>query len=370
MHIHGGNEPARIALDRSLAIAEQNSDAPNEAGLLGMLHMFHFRVGDYNTALNYAKRCKTLANKMADPPAVALAHSILGRSLLMMGDLSDARAELEALFKIWSPFQQSSTIYLVHDRHFRAGIALARTLWLQGHPAQAVERARETIKGAERMDHPASLTVLLAWAGSIFLWTGDLLSAEEHISSSIAIAESYSLDPLAAVGRARKAQLMIGRGDAKNGVASLQASLEQIHEVRYELITTEFYISLAQGLAAIGQFSDAIEVVDEAIRQVQAKGDTCYTPELLRVKAGLLQLIPPLRTHEAEACLAQSLELGRRQGARAWELRTATDLSVLLANQGHHDRARALLQPVFEQLTEGFDTNDLRAAERMLTSLQ
>ena len=30
----------------------------------------------------------------------------------------------------------------------------------------------------------------------------------------------------------------------------------------------------------------------------------------------------------------QSLELSRRQGARAWELRTAIDLAALLAGQG------------------------------------
>jgi hypothetical protein len=169
----------------------------------------------------------------------------------MMGDLRGARAELESLLKIWSPSQRSNTIYLVHDRHFRAFIALARTLWLQGQPVQAVERIRQTVEDAERMDHPASVTVILAWAASVFLFAGDLQSAEKHINSSIDIAESYSLGPLTAVGRARKAQLAIRRGEARSGVASLQASLAQIHAVRYELITTEFKISLVQGLAAI-----------------------------------------------------------------------------------------------------------------------
>ena len=92
-------------------------------------------------------------------------------------------------------------------------------------------------------------------------------------------------------------------------------------------------------------------------------------PELLRVKAGLLRSTALDRIDEAEACLAQSLEFSRRQGARAWELRTATDLAALLVNQGHHAHGRSLLQPVFEQFTEGFDTTDLKAAEQLLAAL-
>jgi predicted ATPase len=367
MHLYGENEHAREALNRSLALAEAEHDATSEAGLLGMLHMFHFRSGDFNVALSFAKRCRVLADTVDDPAALALAHSILGRSLLMMGDLSGARAELEALFTNWSPSQQSDTIYLVHDRHFRAGIALARTLWMQGHPNQAVERAREFIDGAKRMDHPASVTVLLAWAASIFLWTGDFRRAEEHIDASIAISESYSLGPLAAVGRARKAQLAIRQG--RNAIADLRASLTEIHAVRYELITTEFNICLVQGLMADGRRDEAMALLTDTILQVSTNGDTCYMPELLRMKAGLLRAMTPPRPEEAEACLMQSLELSRGQGALGWELRTAIDLAALLAGKGLRQPAKEVLKRAYGRFTEGFDTADLRAAERLLEQL-
>jgi hypothetical protein len=72
---------------------------------------------------------------------------------------------------------------------------------------------------------------------------------------------------------------------------------------------------------------------------------------------------------DAEKCFMQSLELSRRQGARAWELRTAVDLAALLAGQGRRESGQALLRPVFEQFAEGWDTADLKAAERLLASL-
>ena len=92
-------------------------------------------------------------------------------------------------------------------------------------------------------------------------------------------------------------------------------------------------------------------------------------PELLRVKGSLLLSMPQPGVGDAEMYFMQSLELSRRQGARAWELRTATDLAALWAEPGTVRRARALLQPVFEQFTEGSDTPDLKAAERPLASL-
>ncbi|CCD91008.1 Transcriptional regulator [Bradyrhizobium sp. ORS 375] len=369
MHLYGENEHAHAALNRSLAIAQEEHDGPNEAGLLGMLHMFHFRGGNFNVALSFARRCRTVAEDVDDPAALALAHSILGRSLLMMGDLSGAREELEELFKNWSPSQQSSTIYLVHDRHYRAGIALARTLWLQGHPAQAEQRVHEFVDGARQMDHPASVTVLLAWSASIFLWTGDLRNAERHIDASITMAESNSLGPLAAVGRARKAQLAIRKGDAVEGVASLRASLAVIHAVRYELITTEFDISLAQGLAATGRIDAAIAHLDETILRVGRSGDTCYKPELLRVKAGLLLSMVQPRVEAGQACLEESLALSHSQGARGWELRAAHDLAVVLAGKGQRRAAHQMLRPVFDRFDEGFDTVDLLAAKRLLAAL-
>jgi predicted ATPase len=87
------------------------------------------------------------------------------------------------------------------------------------------------------------------------------------------------------------------------------------------------------------------------------------------MKGGLLLSTPEPSRDDAETCLMQSLELGRRQGARAWELRTAVDLATLWADQHRTESARALLQPVFETFEEGSDTADLKAAERLLARL-
>ena len=44
-------------------------------------------------------------------------------------------------------------------------------------------------------------------------------------------------------------------------------------------------------------------------------------------------------------------------------------LARLLARQGKREEARALLAPVYDRFTEGFDTADLIAAKALLAQL-
>ena len=80
--------------------------------------------------------------------------------------------------------------------------------------------------------------------------------------------------------------------------------------------------------------------------------------------------LPEPRADDAKASYVEALEMSRRQGALAWELRAAVDLAALLALQGDPERARTLLQPVFDRFAEGSDTADLKAAQRLLATLE
>ncbi len=370
MQMHGQSDEARVALSRSLAIAEARGDVLNQVGLLGMLSMFDVRDGDFKTSLHYAKLSRTVDGIVENAAALALANSILGRALQFVGDHSGSRVELEASFRYWSRSPQTREVHLGLDHHILVGIGLARNLWLQGHPAQATERLHQTIKDAESKSHPASLGLALSWAPGISLWIDDLQSAEEHADWLLSHAESHSLRPYLAVARGYKGALAIRRGNASLGVEDLQGCLQQLHAMRYRMLNTEFKLSLVHGLVAIELFEEGLMLVDEAIRLVEANGDLVHMPEALRVRGSVLLSMPQSRPHEAETCFIQSLDWSRRQGARLWELRTAVDLASLWAAQGQRERAQTVLQPIFEEFVEGLNTADLKAAKHLLATLR
>jgi predicted ATPase len=69
------------------------------------------------------------------------------------------------------------------------------------------------------------------------------------------------------------------------------------------------------------------------------------------------------------SCFQQALTIARRQQAKSWELRTATSLARLWKQQGKRSEARALLAPLYDWFTEGFDTADLQTAKALLQAL-
>ena len=73
---------------------------------------------------------------------------------------------------------------------------------------------------------------------------------------------------------------------------------------------------------------------------------------------------------EAEALFGQALEIARRQEAKTFELRAATNLARLWQRQGKRDTAGVLLAPLYAWFTEGFDTRDLRDAQALLEELR
>ena len=97
--------------------------------------------------------------------------------------------------------------------------------------------------------------------------------------------------------------------------------------------------------------------------------DSCWEPELHRLKGTLLLTQSPANHAEAEACFRSALAVAQQQQARAWELRTAMSLSRLWQQQGKCEEARQLLAPIYGWFTEGFDTADLQEARGLLAEL-
>jgi len=71
----------------------------------------------------------------------------------------------------------------------------------------------------------------------------------------------------------------------------------------------------------------------------------------------------------AESSFRAALSIAREQGTKGFELRAATSLARLLADDGRRDEALELLAPVYDWFTEGFDTADLKDAKALLAEL-
>ena len=287
MFTRGGQDTARVALHRSLAIAESLGDPFEELQVLGPLQLFYVRTGDFKTALHYARRCSAVASTLEDPIAITIARSLLGMALHFVGALDEARNELEAALPSASRAQRTTTVYIGFECRILAGAVLARTLWLQGHRAEALECGRQIVKDAADADHAVTLCIALIWSTTIFLWAGDFESAEDQVNWLIALAEANSLTPYLAVAHTFAAELALRRGDAEGSVDRLQDGIRELRAAPYGMLDTPFDIALIEALIGAGRYVEASDLFDETIAQVEVNGDACYGPEFTRVQARL-----------------------------------------------------------------------------------
>lgn len=370
MFTRGNNEAAQKALLRAMDIAVALADYGSQLRLLGLLQIFYERIGDFASSLAWAEQATQVGRILNEPEAIAIASSLAGISHHLLGDQPRARQQLESSLRHSLPSHRSSTIYYGFDHRNRTGLALARTLWLQGFPDQARRWAEQIEAEASALQHAVTYCIAMVWILCIYIWTGDLEKATASLQRFADIAESNALGPYIAAAHGFRAAIAIRAEQPGDAVAMLQESLTRLHGMRYELLTTSFEISLAEGLMLNHQPEKAMAVVEGSIAHCRASGDAFALPELLRIKAGILKVTDGAQVQAAYEILEESLALSRQQGAWAWELRASMDLARAWLEQGRPAQAEALLHACRERVSEGLDTLDLRRLETLWRTVQ
>jgi predicted ATPase len=119
----------------------------------------------------------------------------------------------------------------------------------------------------------------------------------------------------------------------------------------------------------VGLAEEGLSVLAEALAAMGKSGERFWEAELSRLKGELLLMRPVCDEPEAEACFRQAFDIAHRQQAKSLELRAAMSLSWLWQRQGKRAEAHALLAPIYNWFTEGFDTADLQEAKALLKEL-
>jgi hypothetical protein len=370
MFTEGNSERVRECFQRGVDLARELDQPIMELRLLGGLHLYNERTGNYRGAVEFAERSDVVAQSIGHPAALAAAGSFLGLSQHLVGNHEAARSLLENALALGVGTSQAHSIHFGFDYRNRSRITLARHHWLVGEVDQATGLAQQTIADAAKLRHPVTLCIALIWGITVSLWAGDAEGSERMIGSFVAHADKHSLNPYTAVGMGYRGELCILREEGAEGVALLTEALETLHAARYELVTTTLTIALAQGLAMTGRWDEALDVINDTLRLIEVNGDLLYMPEALRTKGLIVAGDGCGNVTEAEQTLISALDCARGQSALSWELRTATTLASLWASCGKLDEAEALLAPVYARFTQGFATRDLRAAKALLDSFQ
>jgi predicted ATPase len=146
---------------RARELCEQLGECPQLIPALAGLFKFYFVRAEFHTARELAERVMRLAELTSDRFVMLAAHSLLGTSLLSIGEMATARAHLEQGIALYDPLQHGPLALVYGDDPGVVCLSFAAlALWFMGCPDQALQRSQEALALARNSPCPIALRSL------------------------------------------------------------------------------------------------------------------------------------------------------------------------------------------------------------------
>jgi predicted ATPase len=357
----------RVCYARARELCERTGDT---AGLFPVLYgqfSHHHSRGEADAAHGLALETLQLTEGTEDPALLSMAHCILGISLFSRGELVTARTHLRTALSIHQPDSHSHTFLSPGHNVAIASMWLGLTLLVSGCPEQASVPIATGLRVARELSNPHTLAHALALACRCHSVLGETKALHEATEELAALAAEHEFPFYRAVATIYRGWVLSRSHDVARGIELLREGMTAFLDLGAVTLRPYIWAKIAVLAADVGSARDGLDLLDEALEQVDSSGQRWCEAELYRSKGELLSRFSD--APHAESCLQRSLVTARRQHAKLWELRAACSLGRLWRDQGKRNKARNLLVPIYGWFAEGFDTPDLKEAKALLDAM-
>ena len=357
---------AANAYTRARELAEQQGDS----------HQLFMSVYGLWQSANGAGRifdCRRLSNRLqqltadnADDELVLQAHHAAWATCMFAGEPAAAHEHSETGCRIYDPERHGfhRQLYGGHDPGMCARYFGAQARWLLGYPEQSLALGIEALELGKRIAHPFSFAIALQYQAMLHLDRREPELALERLEAAEKIAAEQRLGFVLEPQLLRGAALTL-QGALQEAVACLREGLAGV--VGTTRLRCYGIAKLADALTRQGQYDAAVAAAREGLRAVEDTDHRQWQAELHRLEGIALRGLN--RTQESQSALEEAIRTARRQQAKAFELRAATDLARLWGEQTRRAEARDVLAPIYGWFTEGFGMADLQDAKALLDAL-
>jgi class 3 adenylate cyclase/DNA-binding response OmpR family regulator/predicted ATPase len=362
----------RKVLLRAKTRFEDLTDPSQKFAILYGIWAGHYVGGEVSKQTDAAMEFLAAAERHKDTAALCIAHRMLGTTYVTKGEFAPGLHHLEQARALYDSAHHSRYRYQYGQDIGAAALCyLSWALWHLGHVDRASEVATEAMKWAEQLSHPHTLVYTICHVRAfIDLFSRRHEDTRSYAAMVVSLSTENGFSHWLNCGRIFEGWAEICRGEVDGGIELLRAGIAAWQK-RGARLWLPFFLTLeAEAYAKAGRGDAALVVMEEALAIANDTGERWATAEVLRVKARLLKALAGAETKEIETILLSSLDIARAQQARCWELRTACDLARLWQAQGRGREGLKLVQTIYEQFTEGFDTADLREAKALMQDLK
>ena len=319
-------------------------------------------------AVALARELMDFAREGRDNAQLAIAHYALAYSLYASGEFLEA----DALFTEGARLADSvsDAKFSVYGEHpgMLCRMYGGRTRCFIGFPKQGVLLLDTAVAHARARHEPQNMAWVLLASAIVRHILRDALEAEKYSREGVELAREHRLAQWLALGQAYLGKALCSNGDPHAGISLQEEGIRSLLASGSLHATTPLRMYLAESLIGIGKLAKARVQLEASRSHRSSYGEANFAAELERVEAELLRAEgAPGQTVALQ--LTKAISTARSQGARLFELRSATDLARLWRDEGRRAEAYALLAPIYGWFTEGFAMPDLREAKALLDEL-
>jgi class 3 adenylate cyclase/predicted ATPase len=305
----------------------------------------HQRTGD-RQALFMQKRAESLAN-------------------LLFGNFEAARQEMQSLVDLYDPQRDGPNAGMsTRDPIVSISVLLGICLTILGHIDSGAAMSSSAVQRAETLNHAVSLNLGLRRACAQAMLQKDVRRVTELADRMAALRTEYETYKGSWEGTFFHDWAQMCTRPDPVLFDRMQVFLRHLDATNNWALLPLYMVSTAELSCRSGDNATGAALLERAAEIVRLTGARWCEPEIARLRANCAR-----DADEAISLLRLSQSLAREQGAKLWELRSATDLAKLMRVAGDQRGARDLLMPVYGWFTEGSETPDLVAAKALLDEI-
>ncbi len=342
---------------------------PQMLSVLFGLWSYYIMRAEYRASGEIDEQILDLARRSGDSSALVVGHQSTCGTALFVGDFQRALEHADAG---WAAYDR--------DRHKNLAMTLAYdpgavcldlgagAQLIMGYPDQSVRRHAMAMEFAEALRHPVNLATVVVHAAFVACLREDVHATLEYAREVIAYCKEKGILIRQIEGEILEGWALAELGDTARGIPQIEAGIHVWRQLGAQIANPWYFACLARAFAKAGRMDDARESIKRAFDATNHSGERLWEAELSRIE-GDLWLASNGSDVEAEVSYRKAIEVATELKAKLWELRAVTALAKLWQRQGKKQEAGALLQPICDWFTEGFDTKDLKDAQLLIAEL-
>ena len=358
-------DPGAIeSYERALELCDRLGDSPWLCSVLwGCCEAASYRF-EPTKGYALARRLLSEAERRGEEGYVVLAHDALAGALYGLSRFEESLAHSRQALALYDVERDAVLAGLIgQDMASRAALDAAYSLASLGFPDQARRSLQLAVDHAHSSGHPYSEAWAHCSASVHYALCGDLEFSRREAESALELAREFAFPLVEGIARFVRTLSLPSEPATWTEIGE---SIEQMSSPADggSKAAPPFMVLMATSLEERGLHPTARELLAAAFEQARENGDRNLLPALHLLEARLAE-----DDESREREIQKALELARSIGLRSQELVAALQLARLWCEAGRPDEARALLAPVVESFSEGFDRGDLLEASRLLAEL-